>query len=99
MGAVASTGVDHVGAVASTGVDHVGAVASTGVDHVGAVAPTAVEVVMCDSLESAVAIAVGRAEPGSVVLLSPAAPSFGRFTDYRHRSAVFTQAVSSALSK
>lgn len=30
---------------------------------------------------------------GGVVLLSPAAPSFGRFRDYRHRSAVFAEAV------
>ena len=31
--------------------------------------------------------------PGGVVLLSPAAPSFGLFRDYRHRGEVFMQAI------
>ena len=34
------------------------------------------------------------AQAGGVVLLSPAAPSFGRFADYRERSAAFAKAAS-----
>ena len=43
------------------------------------------------------AVAVARARvltpPGGVVLLSPAAPSYGRFTDYADRAAVFQRAI------
>jgi UDP-N-acetylmuramoylalanine--D-glutamate ligase len=46
-----------------------------------------------DSLESAVRRAAGITPAGGVVLLAPAAPSFGRFRDYLERSAVFLQAV------
>ena len=45
------------------------------------------------SLDAAVAAAFEWAPPGGVVLLSPAAPSFGRFADYRERSAAFAQAA------
>jgi UDP-N-acetylmuramoylalanine--D-glutamate ligase len=44
-------------------------------------------------LEEAVARAWAWARPDGVVLLSPAAPSFGRFRDYRHRAEVFTAAA------
>jgi UDP-N-acetylmuramoylalanine--D-glutamate ligase len=44
-------------------------------------------------LVTAVARAYEWARPGGVVLLSPAAPSFGRFRDYRHRAEVFTEAA------
>ena len=30
---------------------------------------------------------------GGVVLLSPAAPSYGRFRNFEHRSEVFAQAI------
>jgi UDP-N-acetylmuramoylalanine--D-glutamate ligase len=53
-----------------------------------------VQVIDADSLEGAVDAAVGWAEAGGVVLLSPAAPSFGRFADYRERSAAFARAAS-----
>jgi UDP-N-acetylmuramoylalanine--D-glutamate ligase len=33
------------------------------------------------------------ARPDGVVLLSPAAPSFGRYVDYRDRAAAFVQAM------
>ncbi len=36
----------------------------------------------------------GSTEGSAVVLLSPAAPSFGRFSDYRERAAAFTEAAS-----
>ncbi len=51
------------------------------------------EVVDAASLEAAVETAFGWASAGAVVLLSPAAPSFGRFADYRERSAAFAAAA------
>ena len=47
----------------------------------------------CPDLEAAVATGFGWAQPDGVVLLSPAAPSFGRFRDYRDRSDAFAHAV------
>jgi UDP-N-acetylmuramoyl-L-alanine---L-glutamate ligase len=49
----------------------------------------------CPDLDAAVAagFAWARARPGGVVLLSPAAPSFGRFRDYHDRSEAFAHAV------
>jgi UDP-N-acetylmuramoyl-L-alanine---L-glutamate ligase len=52
-----------------------------------------VEVIDAASLQAAVEIAFEWARPGGVVLLSPAAPSFGRFADYRERSAAFAEAA------
>lgn len=51
------------------------------------------EVVECADLEEAVEQAYLFARPDGVVLLSPAAPSFGRFRDYRERSAAFLAAA------
>jgi UDP-N-acetylmuramoylalanine--D-glutamate ligase len=48
---------------------------------------------MSDSLENAVRAAAKAAQPGDVVLLSPACASLDMFRDYTHRGAVFTQAV------
>jgi UDP-N-acetylmuramoylalanine--D-glutamate ligase len=53
----------------------------------------ALEVIDAADLDSAVATAYGWAASGAVVLLSPAAPSFGRFSDYRERSAAFAAAA------
>jgi UDP-N-acetylmuramoyl-L-alanine---L-glutamate ligase len=47
----------------------------------------------CPDLEAAVATGFAWARPDGVVLLSPAAPSFGRFKDYRDRSEAFARAV------
>ena len=44
-------------------------------------------------LESAVAAAYRWAKPDGVVLLSPAAPSFGQFRDYRDRGETFARAM------
>jgi UDP-N-acetylmuramoylalanine--D-glutamate ligase len=45
-----------------------------------------------EDLFDAVRAAFSWASPDGVVLLSPAAPSFGRFADYRERADVFRQA-------
>lgn len=48
---------------------------------------------LVNSLTDAVDEASNRAEPGDVVLLSPACSSFDQFRDYKHRGEVFRQAV------
>lgn len=53
----------------------------------------AVTIVDADSLVEAVHLAADWAEPDGVVLLSPAAPSFDRYRDYRDRGATFTRAA------
>jgi UDP-N-acetylmuramoylalanine--D-glutamate ligase len=62
-------------------------------DAVRAAREGRIEVVDAVDLEAAVATAVAWAAAGGVVLLSPAAPSFGRFGDYRERSAAFAAAA------
>ena len=47
----------------------------------------------CPGLDEAVRAGFRWAEPGGVVLLSPAAPSFGVFKDYRDRGEAFARAV------
>ena len=47
----------------------------------------------CRDLDDAVAAGFGWARPEGVVLLSPAAPSFGRFRDYRDRAEAFARVV------
>ncbi|GAA3605216.1 UDP-N-acetylmuramoyl-L-alanine--D-glutamate ligase [Kineosporia mesophila] len=44
-------------------------------------------------LDEAVEEGYAWARPNGVVLLSPAAPSFGRFRDYRHRGEAFVEAM------
>ena len=51
------------------------------------------DAVACDDIAQAVVAASRWAGPGAVVLLSPAAASYGRFSDYRHRGEVFRRAV------
>jgi UDP-N-acetylmuramoylalanine--D-glutamate ligase len=53
-----------------------------------------VTVVDAANLDEAVATACGWARGGGVVLLSPAAPSFGRYADYRARARAFADAAS-----
>jgi UDP-N-acetylmuramoylalanine--D-glutamate ligase len=62
-------------------------------DAVRAIADERVDVVDAADLEAAVAAAVDWAAADGVVLLSPAAPSFGRYGDYRERSAAFAAAA------
>jgi len=47
----------------------------------------------CPDLDTAVVSAFGWARPDGVVLLSPAAPSFGVFKDYRDRGEAFAREV------
>lgn len=65
-------------------------------DAIRATSPSGVEVVACEDVDEAVRRGFGwmdsRSAPG-VVLLSPAAPSFGRFGDYRERARAFTDAI------
>jgi UDP-N-acetylmuramoyl-L-alanine---L-glutamate ligase len=56
-------------------------------------AAASISVADCPGLEPAVAAGFRWARPDGVVLLSPAAPSFGRFRDYRDRSETFAGAV------
>ena len=58
----------------------------------------ACELLRCGTLERAVAEAVKEAEPGEVVLLSPACASFDAFRDYEERGDRFRDLVSEALS-
>ncbi|MGX6606758.1 UDP-N-acetylmuramoyl-L-alanine--D-glutamate ligase [Micromonosporaceae bacterium Da 78-11] len=46
-----------------------------------------------EDLPAAVRLARKLTPAGGVVLLSPAAPSYGRFRNFEHRSEVFTQAI------
>lgn len=52
-----------------------------------------VKITECQSLEAATRHAQEIAPSGSVVLLSPAAPSFGHFKDYAHRGEAFGAAL------
>jgi UDP-N-acetylmuramoylalanine--D-glutamate ligase len=47
----------------------------------------------CADLASAVHRAAALAQPGDVVLLSPACASFDMFRNYEHRGAAFTAAA------
>ncbi len=47
----------------------------------------------CADLEAAVGAGFQWARPDGIVLLSPAAPSFGRYRDYRDRGDAFTRAA------
>ncbi len=56
---------------------------------------SAAELVSCDGLDGAVSQGYRWAQPDGVVLLSPAAPSFGQFRDYRDRGDAFARAMKS----
>ncbi len=58
-----------------------------------AIAGAGVPVRRAASLEEAVLISAAQAQPGDVVLLSPACASFDMFRNYKHRGEVFHAAV------
>jgi len=58
-----------------------------------AAGPAKVDVVACGGLDEAVQRGFGWARPDGVVLLSPAAPSFGRYRDYADRGEAFARAM------
>lgn len=58
-----------------------------------AVLPGRVRVLHAKSMQEAVRLAFGEAQPGDCVLLSPACASFDMFDSYQHRGRVFASAV------
>jgi len=60
--------------------------------------PAHIEMVGCAEEGEAALRGWEWARPGGVVLLSPAAPSYGRYHDYTERSAVFAHAMERCLS-
>jgi UDP-N-acetylmuramoylalanine-D-glutamate ligase len=60
---------------------------------VGAAGPGGPEVLDCPDVAAATRAGFDWARPGGVVLLSPAAPSFGQFRDYAERAAAFLAAA------
>ena len=58
-----------------------------------AMAAAGVDAVACADVAAAVREAAGRTAPGGVVLLSPAAASFGLYRSYEERSRAFAAAV------
>lgn len=61
--------------------------------------PPAVELVAAPDLDAAVRAGHEWACPDGVVLLSPAAPSFGVYRDYRARAAAFAEAVATIAGR
>ncbi len=50
-----------------------------------------------DTMEEAVDLALGLAEPGDTILLSPACSSFDQFANYEERGRVFKDLIRSRL--
>jgi UDP-N-acetylmuramoylalanine--D-glutamate ligase len=61
--------------------------------HIADIIGARADVRQCDDLVDAVRRGYQWAHPNGIVLLSPAAPSFGRFHDYRDRADAFAAAM------
>ena len=71
----------------------------TAIERAGAeVGKPAPALLAAESMPEAVRCAIEASEPGSAVLLSPAAASFGAFRDYEDRGNQFRDAVIAACS-
>ncbi|WP_369796907.1 UDP-N-acetylmuramoyl-L-alanine--D-glutamate ligase [Rufibacter sp. DG15C] len=76
--------------------DKVKAIVALGVDNskiVTAFSPICQNLVETQDVNEAVKLAMGYAEAGDVVLLSPACASFDLFNNYEHRGRAFAEAV------
>lgn len=75
--------------------DYVRAVVLIGedADKLEAALTDVVKIIRATSLEEAVSLAKSQAEPGDVVLLSPACASWDMFKDYNHRGNTFVTSV------
>lgn len=60
---------------------------------IGEVVPSHIDKAYADSLESAVIISAKTAQPGDIVLLSPACASFDMFSGFAERGQCFVEAV------
>ncbi len=60
-------------------------------------APLEDRLISAGTLERALEIAAGRAQPGDTVLLAPACSSFDQFENYQHRGRVFKEWVARRL--
>jgi UDP-N-acetylmuramoylalanine--D-glutamate ligase len=86
-------GIDYTELASLPPSTHVVITESEAADRIAAVLPAAERVA---SLEAAVRSAYEAAQPGGVVLFSPAAPSFDQHTSYRERAAAFAAAARNA---
>ena len=68
----------------------------SGADLLALLEPTGIPAELAGDMRDAVAIARRLAPRGGVVLLSPAAPSYGIYADYRERSADFRSAIAAS---
>ena len=64
-------------------------------DQIASVLDDVCETMLVDSLDQAVSLASSVAEPGDMVLLSPACASFDMFSGFEERGRCFQQAVDS----
>ncbi len=70
----------------------------SGARLVGELAAPGMAVVAADGMPAAVAAARELVPAGGIVLLSPAAPSYGRYRDYADRAADFRRAIAATLA-
>ena len=62
-------------------------------DKVAAALPNSLDTTQVDSIEAAVQLAAAKAQPGDIVLLSPACASLDMFKNFEERGRLFADAV------